>query len=140
MIEVVATREINADIETVWNILADFANLYWIPGIDKVEQIGEGIGMIRRMTMGPLPPIDEVLKSIDTENRKLSYTMPKNDLNPFDQYLAHVALTPLDGSVTRINWSCTFEPENMSEAMARDLIENNYKMVIDGLENAACGK
>ena len=138
MVEVMVTREIAADIDKIWAILENFGDLSWIPGADNVEVSGEGVGMTRHIIMPGIPPINETLESLDSENKTLSYSIPKNAIIPFDNYVADVALTALDSGNTLVNWHCSFDEGDMPAAEARAAIEGNYAMIIDGLEAASC--
>ncbi len=51
MVELTVTRTLKSNADKVWAILGDFGNLSWVPGPDKVEVIGSGAGMIRRIYM-----------------------------------------------------------------------------------------
>ena len=138
MIDVTVTRDIAADISKVWAILENFGDISWIPGADNVEVSGEGVGMTRHIIMPGTPPINETLESLDADKKTLSYSIPKNEIIPFDNYVADVSLTTIDSDTTHVNWHCTFDAGDMPEADARAAIEGNYAMIIDGLEAASC--
>ncbi|MDP4652506.1 MAG: SRPBCC family protein, partial [Haliea sp.] len=77
MINVKVERELNAPVDKVWSLLEDFGNLKWYPGWTKLDVIGEGPGMIRRIHMDGMDSIDEILESMDPASRSFSYTIPK---------------------------------------------------------------
>ncbi len=137
-INITVERDIAADIETVWAILENFGDLSWIPGADNVEVIGEGIGMMRRILMPDLPPIEETLQSLNAKEKTLSYTIPMNEIIPFDRYTADVTLSTTGTNITHVDWHCSFDTGEMPEADARALIEGNYAMILDGLEAVSC--
>ncbi|MGI9295591.1 MAG: SRPBCC family protein, partial [Pseudomonadales bacterium] len=56
MVEVTVTRELHANVDKVWGILGDFGNLSWVPGPEKVDVIGSGQGMIRRLHVAGMEP------------------------------------------------------------------------------------
>ena len=58
MVEVHVARDLDFPAATVWALLEDFGDISWAPGIDRIEVIGEGIGMIRRLHMQGMDPID----------------------------------------------------------------------------------
>ena len=146
MIDVTVTRKIAADINKVWSILENFGDLSWIPGADNVEVSGQGVGMTRHIIMPGIPPINETLESLDAKNKTLSYSIPKNEIIPFDNYVADVSLTVIGGNAdgnadknaTHVNWHCSFDAGDMPEADARAAIEGNYGMILDGLEAVSC--
>jgi hypothetical protein len=76
MVEVSIEREFDVSAEKLWAILADFADISWIPGIEKVEIEGEGVGMIRHVTAPGLPQLHERMDAID---RRESRDRPPND-------------------------------------------------------------
>ena len=128
------TRQLQHKAEDVWAILRDFGNLSWVEGPSKVEVEGEGQGMVRRLHIpGMDTPIDEILDSIDESKRSLTYKIPKNDIIPFDNYSATVSVSDKDGGAF-IEWSCSLELDNMSEADASAMMEGNYNMLIDALD------
>lgn len=135
MIDLTVTRTINASIDKVWEILADFGDLSWVPGADDVEAIGSGVGMVRRIRMPGLPPIDEKLLALDAARKTLAYAIPQHKIIPFANYQADIRLTARGGT-TQVDWHCTFDPLQMPAADARTAIEHNYGMLLDSLENA----
>ena len=61
MINVHVSRTINHAPAVAWALLADYGNMSWT-GAPKFEVEGEGPGMIRRVIMDGLDPIEEVLE------------------------------------------------------------------------------
>ncbi len=136
MVEVKLTREIAASSDAVWAVLEDFGNLSWIGMADSVEVIGEGIGQIRRINMEGMDPIDEKLESMDVGAKTLSYSIVKNQVIPFEDYLAKVRVEGVGDSAT-VYWTSTFDECDMPAADAQALIEGSYNMLLDGLTAAA---
>lgn len=136
MVELEVTRDIEAPVDTVWPILEDYGDISWVGSDFLVEVIGEGIGMIRRITMGDAPPIDEVLTSQDAEAKTFGYEIPKSELFPFGDYAAFVRLEE-SGAGTRVIWRCQFDEGQLPADDARKMMEDNYKMLLDGLAAAA---
>jgi hypothetical protein len=93
MIDLTVTRNINADIDEVWAVLAHFGDLSWVPGSHRVEAIGSGVGMTRRIHMPGMPPIDEKLLSLDNAAHTLSYEIPPHEVIPFTDYLADIRVS-----------------------------------------------
>ncbi|MGB1907112.1 MAG: SRPBCC family protein, partial [Spongiibacter sp.] len=77
MIEVHVTRQWNIPASQVWALVADFGDISWADGIDRVEVVGEGVGMARHIYMGDMPPIEEVLTSQNPEEMTFSYDIPR---------------------------------------------------------------
>lgn len=140
MVEVNLTRDIAASSDAVWAVLENFGDLSWVPGAgDNVEVIGEGVGMIRRINMEGLDPIDEVLESMDRAAKSLSYSIAKNAVIPFDKYVASVRVAEKDASTATVFWDCTFDEGEIPGADAKAMIEGNYNMLLDGLTGRVTG-
>jgi len=116
----------------IWAIIEDFGNIGWAPGIDKVELIGEGIGMIRRLHMAGLPePIDEQMTAIDASKMTLNYAIPRGLPMPLDDYHAGARLEATSPTTTRIHWFCSATPRGMSDKDAAQMVEGMFNMLID---------
>lgn len=136
MLEVTVMRELNADANEVWAILGDFGNLSWVPGPEKVEVIGSGEGMIRRLHISGMEPFDEVLQSLDADQKTFSYAIPKNAVIPFDNYIADVTVAAGAGTTSQVVWHCTLDNGDVPEADANSMMEGSYNMMLDALANA----
>lgn len=131
-------REIDLPAARLWAVIEDFGNIGWAPGIDRVEVIGDGIGMIRRLHMAGLPePIDEQLVSIDPVAMKMRYAIPRGLPMPLDDYYATATLEKLSPNSTRVHWVGEFNPRGISESDAGNIIEGVYHQLIDWLSGHA---
>ncbi len=133
MVELTVTRKLNANADKVWAILGDFGNLSWVPGPDKVEVIGSGAGMIRRLYISGMDPFDEVLQSLHAQQKTFTYSIPKNAVIPFDNYVADVTVSAAADSTSQVTWHCTFDNGDMPEADAKSMLEGSYHMMLDAL-------
>jgi hypothetical protein len=70
MVNVKLIRDLDFTAQRVWAVLEDYGNMEWAMGPPKVEVIGEGIGMIRRVLIEGMDPIDEVLETMDAEKMR----------------------------------------------------------------------
>lgn len=134
MSEVVVSREFAAPAEQVWAVLANFGDINWAPGMEKVELIGDGVGMTRRIFMPDMEPIDEVLESIDHEQRCLRYTIPRGNPLPIKDYLAGPTVVALDGAHCRVDWFGQFNAAGISDAEAEDAVRGIYGMMLQWLD------
>ncbi len=133
MVDLTVTKTIAASVDAVWGVLDDFGNMEWVPGADNVEVIGEGVGMTRRLHIPGLDtPIDEILSAKDVAAKTFSYTIPKNDVIPFDDYKANIAVTG-DASSATVNWNCTFDEGGMAENDAKAMISGSYENMLNAL-------
>lgn len=133
MIELSVTRILNASADKVWAVLSNFGDLSWVPGPDKVEVIGSGVGMIRRIYMGGTDPFDEVLQSLSADQKTVTYSIPKNAFVPFDNYTAAVTVLETTDSTSQVIWRCTLDSGHMPETDAKDLMRTTYDMMLNAL-------
>lgn len=133
MVDLTVTKTIAASVDAVWDVLDDFGNMEWVPGAENVEVIGEGVGMTRRLHIpGIDTPIDEILSAKDVAAKTFSYTIPKNDVIPFDDYSANIAVTG-DAASATVNWNCTFDEGGMPAKDAEAMISGSYDNMLNAL-------
>ena len=135
MVNVEFVREMDFSADEVWAVLSDFGEMGWT-GAPEVEVIGEGIGMIRRVIMEGMDPIDEVLEKMDHGNKTLVYTIPRGLPLPVTDYRAGGRVEDREGGGAKITWFCTCTPtdENMSVDDVQNLLKDTYAGLLDGLE------
>jgi hypothetical protein len=137
MAEVKATVEIEASVDALWTLLADFGDISWMQGVEKCEVSGEGIGMQRAVyAMGATDPINEVLESLDPEARRLGYGIPENNPLPAKDYHAYCEATDLGDGRSQLVWGCTFEPVGGDEAAAKAMVEGMYGVLTGWVKTA----
>jgi carbon monoxide dehydrogenase subunit G len=125
--EVSVTAEFDAPSERLWQVVADFGNVAWIPGMTDVRVEGQGPGMTRFLPAGDVE-IHERLESVDEQNRSIVYTIPKNIPMPISDYRATMKVED-SGSGSRLIWSCTLEPQGVSEGEAKEIVRGMYDMM-----------
>ena len=119
-------QSIAADIEAVWNILGNFAGIEPGPGIEAVAYEGEGVGMLRTITL-PNGTVVERLTAHDAARHTFTYAIINDDSPlPFADYSATVTLTAQDGG-THVDWTGTFEPRGVDEAKAIAIASGIYQ-------------
>lgn len=134
MIKVRVEKQIDVSPDAVWTAFSNFGNLSWYPAAEKVEAIGEGIGMIRRVHMPTGGYVDEKLETLDNERQTLSYSIEQSPVFPFDKYLALIEVTAVSPTQTLVAWNCSAEVDSMSEADGAATIEGFYRSLLDGME------
>ncbi len=137
MVKVCLERELDVDAERVWAILADFADISWIPGIEKVVLEGEGVGMIRHVTAPGMPVLQERMDAIDHEKKILDYSVPAVEYLRVKDYRARARVVALDGGRCQLIWSCECEPDGVTQAQATTNTEAFYEMVMGWIGDAA---
>jgi hypothetical protein len=111
-------------------MLADFADIGWIPAIEKVELEGEGIGMVRHVTAPGMPVIHEKLEGLDHAAMRLDYSVPEVAYIRVKNYRAHAQVVPLAADRCRLDWGCEAEADGVDEATAARDTEAFYRMVM----------
>ena len=138
--KVTVERTIAFPLDTVWALLDDFGNIEWSGNPGKVEIIGSGVGMIRRIIIKGMDPIDEILDYKDASNYRYGYSIPKGLPMPISGYKAEVNLASIgdddDDSHTSVSFSCNAEPDGVSEDEARAIMDAMYNQIIDWIEAA----
>lgn len=134
MATITVTKQIAAPAERIWALLADFANVDWIPGAGVVEVEGDGPGMQRRIGGSGATPIVETLRWIRPEQCSLSYEIADSPM-PVKRFLAVVTVAG-DGEASTAKWDIDYEPVG-DDAEARTTIEAIYGLMADWLSDAA---
>jgi len=130
MVEVSVAREFEYPAEKLWAVIADFGNISWVPGFEKVELEGEGVGMIRHITVPTLPPLHERLDAIDHQKMILDYSIPEVAFIQVKNYFARAQVIPLEGGRCRVVWSCKAEADGADDAEASAKTEAFYQAVL----------
>ena len=135
MTSILIEKDMDYPVEKVWAILGDFGNLSWVEGPERIEVIGDGVGMTRRVHMAGIDPINEVLETMDEPNLSFSYSIPNMPM-PVTDYLASVKVEGQGESSTKIYWSCTCTPtdSNMVEADVEAMLTDTYQQLLGWLD------
>ena len=135
MLHVKVSERIEAPAERVWELFRDFGGIQrFTPGLEKVEVSGSGIGAVRTISVPGGVKLQERLEAFDDHGRKLQYAIVGGPI-PVTSYLATIAVHD-EGQACRIDWSSQFEPQGISEAQARGMIEGVYRGGIAGVKKA----
>jgi alkylation response protein AidB-like acyl-CoA dehydrogenase len=126
------TRTLDVPADALWQLVSDFGDTSWMPGPPKVERVGSGPGMERRI-QGPDKAIHERLESVDEASRTLVYTIPVNVPFPVTGYRATMRVTA-KGAGSELDWSASFTPAGAPEEAARKAIEGMYGVMIGWIE------
>ena len=116
MVEAKVVREVAAPGADVFGVLCVFDGVKSGGPIDAVSYEGEGIGMVRSLTMGGGQVIER-LDVLDEDSLTMTYSIINDDSPlPFSNYSATVKINDNgDGSCT-VDWTGTFDPKGDSEA------------------------
>ncbi len=128
MTEVSVSADFDVPSARLWDLVADFGNVAWIPGMAGARVEGDGPGMTRFLPMGE-KEVHERLESIDNDSRTIAYTIPENIPFAAANYRATMQVADA-GSGSRLTWSCTLDPVGTSEEEAQQTVQGLYEMMI----------
>lgn len=122
--------EIPASVGQVWQLMGGFDSLPdWLPFIPK-SVVSEG-GRVRTLTTSDGGTVIERLEAFDNRQRSYSYSIIQAPF-PVVDYLSTIAVVATaDSNITRVEWSGSFTPVNVSDADAEALFSGIYR---DGLQ------
>jgi hypothetical protein len=139
-----ASYQIEGDIEisadALWSLLCDFGEVSWLPGNPDYESEGEGVGMVRTIRTPPLPTVRERLDAIDEEGRAIHYRILDGNPMPVDDYRASMTVVDLGDGRSRLVWSSTWAPKDVSEADARKAVHELYSGVLAAIQKNLAGR
>jgi len=128
MSEVSVKRVIDLPAQKVWDLISDFGDTSWMPTGTPAEVEGAGPGMARVIGAGD-QKIREVLEACDVDARTLVYTIPEGVPFPVTGYRSSMVVSD-SGDGCELEWSCSFEPDGVSEEQAAAAIEGMYGVMI----------
>lgn len=100
MPHIAVSKEVGAPAWRIWELLADFADVSWIPVAGQVDIDGDGIGMRRSIHGTGDQPVVETLTHVDKRRRELGYTVAGSPL-PVDRFEALVTVREGEHPTTR---------------------------------------
>ena len=135
MLNITVEKTLPFDAETVWALLADFGNIGWATGDNRVDIVGEGIGMIRRIIIEGMEPIDEVLDSLDHDAKILAYSIPNNIPLPVSDYNASAQVIAQSDNSCQVIWRGQFSAQaGTSDEEAKTIMMSMYEQLISWVE------
>ena len=126
--------EIPASVDQVWQLMGGFDSLPdWLPFIPK-SVVTEG-GRVRSLTTSDGGTVVERLEAFDNRQRSYSYSIIQAPF-PVVDYLSTIAVVATaDSNITRVEWSGSFTPVNVSDADAEALFSGIYRDGLQALKN-----
>lgn len=126
--------EIPASVDQVWQLMGGFDSLPdWLPFIPK-SMVSEG-GRVRTLTTSDGGTVIERLEAFDNRQRSYSYSIIQAPF-PVVDYLSTIAVVATaDSNITRVEWSGSFTPVNVSDADAEALFSGIYRDGLQTLKN-----
>ena len=131
MLEAKVVETIQADIESVWAELGNFAGIKAGPGIDSVDYEGEGEGMTRSINMSN-GSVVERLDVHDSGEKVFTYSIiNENSPLPFVGYSATVCLADNGDGSTAVDWTGSFDARGVEDEKAVKLAKGIYSNAIN---------
>ncbi|MGG7851716.1 SRPBCC family protein [Klebsiella aerogenes] len=126
--------EIPASVDQVWQLMGGFDSLPdWLPFIPK-SVVSEG-GRVRTLTTSDGGTVIERLEAFDNRQSSYSYSIIQAPF-PVVDYLSTIAVVATaDSNITRVEWSGSFTPVNVSDADAEALFSGIYRDGLQALKN-----
>ena len=108
--------------DDVWEVVGNFGDLSWMPGIDSCELDGDDrvLGMFGMRVV-------EHLYARDDEERSLTYGIVDGDMKP-EVHEATITVTP-QGDASHVTWDVTTD-----DAMV-EVMKGAYQGALDGLKS-----
>ncbi|EPL8195180.1 SRPBCC family protein [Klebsiella aerogenes] len=134
MVNTTVSIEIPASVDQVWQLMGGFDSLPdWLPFIPK-SVVSEG-GRVRTLTTSDGGTVIERLEAFDNRQRSYSYSIIQAPF-PVVDYLSTIAVVATaDSNITRVEWSGSFTPVNVSDADAEALFSGIYRDGLQALKN-----
>jgi len=124
-------------VEEVWPRFADFAESPKMAGVQVAGVTGSGVGAVRHVLVGE-GFADERLEIMDHAGRRVVYSIVDRDPSVnIEDYVAEMAVTPIDASSCRFRWESTFSvPDGDDPEQARERMRKAYGFYIEGFRAA----
>jgi hypothetical protein len=123
-------KRIDVPADVVWRLISNFGDTSWMPAGTQATVIGSGVGMERRIALGPDKFIHERLLALDPAARTLDYAIPVNVPFPVTSYRATMRVRAL-GSGCELEWSASYECAPEAAASIEKSVQGMYGMMID---------
>jgi hypothetical protein len=130
MASALARKTVDVPADAVWKLIASFGDTSWMPAGTQATIVGSGVGMERRIAIGPDKSIHERLLALDPAARTLRYAIPVNVPFPVTNYTATVRVTP-SGAGCELEWSASYECAADAAPAIEKQVQGMYGMMID---------
>ncbi|HEY8213771.1 MAG TPA: SRPBCC family protein [Methylocystis sp.] len=148
--KVVEKIEINAPAAKVWEIVGNFQDLSWHPGVAKTEGTGgNSADAKRKLTLKSGGVIEESLTKYDADGKSLSYKIDAVDVKvlPVNNYSSTISVKD-EGGKSVVEWKGAFyrgfmnndPPPELSDEAGVKAVSDVYKAGLAALKAKAEGK
>ncbi len=131
-IQATASASAPCTAELVWQTMQNFGNLDWAVGIQKVELVGEGIGMVRKVLLdGSTDWLDEKLIEQNHDAMSFTYVIEGQGMPGMENYKAKGQVEAKEDGTSLLTWTCQADatPEQAP------LVEQVLTGMADGIVN-----
>ena len=143
MPQIIVSEEFNAPADRLWGLVRDFGNIesWWLKEspikIDRVENEGQGAGMIRHIYYVGVPtPLSERLDFIDDDSRSYGLSIVGQGVPGLVSYSAKGVITELGPDTCRLDYRAEIEAAPEREAAVEKTLGFGFSQVIAGLKAA----
>jgi hypothetical protein len=123
-------KRIDVPADAVWRLISNFGDTSWMPVGTQATVIGSGVGMERRIALGPDKFILERLLALDPAARTLDYAIPVNVPFPVTNYRATMRVRA-KGAGCELEWSASYECAPEAATTIEKSVQGMYGMMID---------
>jgi hypothetical protein len=136
MSQVEASIDIPVSPDEIWQLIGGFGSLPDWLSFMPTSELAEG-GRVRRLTNRDGETLVERLVAFDQAARSYSYSFLEAPF-PVTDHLATLRVHQTDGGKgSRVQWSCRFKPNGVSDHEASQLIQVIQGIFDDGLNELA---
>jgi hypothetical protein len=128
-----STKTVDADPDSVFALLANFADISWIPLATNVRTEGEGPGMRRSMGDEGARIVEE-LYSLDPASRSIGYGIVGGNPLPIERQDVVATVRP-SGATSEVTWEVEYEPDSAGPEV-ESMIDGIYEMMAGWLSDA----
>ena len=137
MADMAVEQDYTSSADDVWKIIREFGSLDWMPGVESCELEGEGIGSVRKITMGG-NVVSERLETLDDDARTIAYSIQEGPI-PVQNYLATISVTATDGGC-HVDWTARFDtPDGVPAEAIADGLKGAYGGTLRALKKQLDG-
>ncbi len=130
------TKEIDVSADAVWRLISNFGDTSWMPAGTQATLVGSGVGMERRIAIGPDKFIHERLEALDPAARTLGYSIPVNVPFPVTNYRATMSVRA-KGAGCELEWSASYDVAPDATDRVEKAVQGMYGMMIDWIRGRA---
>jgi carbon monoxide dehydrogenase subunit G len=123
-------KSVDVPADAVWKLISNFGDSSWMPPGTQATVVGSGVGMERRIAIGPDKFIHERLLALDPAARTLSYAIPVNVPFPVSDYRATMRVRE-QGAGCEVEWSASYECAPDAAAAIEKSVQGMYGTMID---------